>query len=132
MRPAQVALFRVFALAAICLSLGCFSSARFGDALSEPLAASSAGQVLTFRVQRADTFEGIADVEVHILDRNGSLKIIGRTDEFGRVDVAKKRLVNSKAVIFCKDYFFCGAFISDRSNLMIYRERKIHLAPFYT
>jgi hypothetical protein len=96
------------------------------------MSTSSASTDLVFTVRRVDTFQRLGDVEVRVFLEDCSVVVVGKTDAFGKIVVSKELLRDSKAIFFCKNLFFCGSFSERPSGLMIYDERNIFLAPFYT
>jgi hypothetical protein len=77
----------------------------------------------------------LPDVEVFLVNSQGRLVLLGKTDQSGDISVPKGILREASAVLFCKpDYYFCGAFrIDDPAfsppGFLAYNEHFIKLAP---
>jgi len=121
-----------FLVALLSVFLGCCSSTIIRTANATDEALNMNTEKFRFIVFHAETFERLSDVEMSIINSDGTQNYIGKTDGFGVIYVDAKRVERSIAVVFCKNHFFCGAFLTNQSNFKIYKERSIHLAPFFT
>lgn len=72
-------------------------------------------------------------VEVSLVSKDG-LRSLGRTNGVGRISVERKILQEpgALAVLFCSEWYFCGAFRLDDPEFFEYEERLIALAPLQT
>lgn len=70
-------------------------------------------------------------VEV-LLARSGELVPLGKTGPLGTIDVQEDDLheVGAVAILFCKDFFVCGALRLDQERFFEYDEHFLVLAPF--
>ena len=69
-------------------------------------------------------------VSVTLIGKTGAVTDLGKTDGFGALSVGKDRLRKEGSVIlFCREGFFCGAFLVDEERFFDYNERYIELAP---
>lgn len=88
------------------------------------------GQV-AFQVWTAATREGIPGVDVSGVTSEGVVSL-GTTDAGGRlaVDLDSLRAIRPHVIIFCHDYFFCGALRADSPDFYEYRQHSVALAVF--
>jgi hypothetical protein len=72
----------------------------------------------------------IENAEVIVLSRDQGLFPIGKTDSSGRVFVDRASLVDTDAVLFCKEGFFCGALRIVDDHVLELESRLVVLAFF--
>ncbi|HTG36279.1 MAG TPA: hypothetical protein VLB76_25455 [Thermoanaerobaculia bacterium] len=108
-------------LATLCC-IGCLS----GIALAGASAAEQ--EEIKFLVGTSGSSKPLPGVEVILL--SAVEHSLGRTDKLGTLSVKASVIRKSKAqaVLFCAEYFFCGA-IQVNPDLFEYSEKYIELAP---
>lgn len=86
---------------------------------------------ITFQVSTSTEKEGIMGVDVSAVTTEGIVPL-GETDAGGRliVDLELLKELEPYVVVFCRDYFFCGAIRSDSPDFFGYRMHAISLAVF--
>ncbi|MCI0411132.1 MAG: hypothetical protein L0191_21630 [Acidobacteria bacterium] len=102
-----------------------------GD-ISREARANESSQRIVFRVGSDATSQMLGNVDVLLVGRNSRLMKVGSTNELGMVTLEKRMLLNVRdgAVLFCKEFHFCGAFIIKDLDLVRFDEALINLAPF--
>jgi hypothetical protein len=115
---------RLFVAVVLPALLMCGSAAPRAAAGIEPLR-------LTV-VNSADTAMELPGVEVSFVAADGSIHVLGRTNDRGRLDIDKDVLRSGNAtVILCclRPAFFCGAMRVQEERLLEYDEYLIAIAP---
>jgi hypothetical protein len=86
---------------------------------------------VTYQVASSENFLPLVGVQVSVIYADGTAKDLGDTGYGGSLVVEKSQLQRATVVLFCKDYYFCGAFVAEQTDILRWNERLIHLAPFY-
>ena len=70
----------------------------------------------------------LADVQVLFVGKEGE-EAVGKTDQLGSLEVPLERLTEDTptAVLFCKEWYFCGALRTSTDRFLEYREHYIKL-----
>lgn len=99
--------------------------------LLRPAAVPKSGAIKITVVNAADTSMALPGVSVSMVCGDGHIETIGQTDQFGQLLVPKERLRtrSAMALLFCHDYFFCGAIRPNEERLLEYDEYLIAIAP---
>lgn len=82
-----------------------------------------------FYVSSAD-LPMLKGVEVYLVTASGE-SLMGKTDALGSLAISRNLLQreDSLAVLFCAEYFFCGAYRVRAPEFLEYDEHYIELAP---
>jgi len=93
---------------------------------------SKLGPTFTFRVADSQTRRPIPGVEVTLVVRRGTNRVLGKTNSSGIlvVSFSELELPDAELLVFCHPQFFCGALWMKKDEVLDYREMLIHLAPF--
>ena len=82
---------------------------------------------ITFTVVRSGKNLSEPDVDVLLVGPNKELAHVGRTDELGKITIAKDslRAARGGALLFCKQYCQCSAERLDNERLFGYDEKVV-------
>ena len=95
-----------------------------------PNSSVGAEEPLRFIVGYAATGERLRSVEVVVVGSNGR-EVLGTTGLSGELNVSRSALssYHGGAILFCREWFYCGAFFVD-TDLLEYEERYIALTSY--
>ena len=111
-----------YALVIAILCTGCLSGRISAGA------STAEQEEIQFLVGTSGSSKPLPGVEVILL--SSGERSLGRTDQLGALSVKTSviRKAKARAVLFCAEYFFCGA-VPVNSDLFEYSEKYIELAP---
>lgn len=115
-----------------CIAVVLFVAVAVSRTVTQATTAPEGGSTLLVRVADSENYQPLPEVAVLAVTRSGLIVESGKTDKSGRVQLSKNDLREQQAIVllFCKEYFFCGAMRTDESGFFEYDERLIHLARF--